>query len=120
MKSLDIKLEKISDGSSTAKDFVIADAKDADMGAGRRAPGFLRNQDGSQSDKIDSFQNYLNKMQSLTETGLVDVMLMSATAAERLVNKKIFEKTSVTPAMRLHDTSCIWAMIRNGEYDKEK
>ena len=32
MKSLDIKLKKISDGSSTAKDFIIADAKDADMG----------------------------------------------------------------------------------------
>ena len=40
MKSLDIKLKKISDGSSTAKDFIIADAKDADMGCGRRAPGF--------------------------------------------------------------------------------
>ena len=120
MKSLDIKLKKISDGSSTAKDFIIADAKDADMGCGRSAPGLLRNQDGSQSDKLDSFQNYLNKMQSLTESELVDVMLMSATAAERLVNKKIFEKSSVTPAMRLNDTSCIWAMIRNGDYEKEK
>ena len=118
MKSLDTKLKKISDGTFTSKDFIIADAKDADMGAGRRAPGFVRNQDGSQSDKIDSFQNYLNKMQSLTESELVDVMLMSATAAERLVNKKIFEKSSVTPAMRLNDTSCIWAMIRNGHYEK--
>ena len=92
MKSLDKKLKNITSGSYQPKDFIIADAKDADMGAGRRAPGLLRNQDGSQSDKLGSFQNYLNKMQSLTETELVDVMLMSATAAERLVKKKYLKK----------------------------
>ena len=120
MKSLDTKIQKIRSDSYESKDFIIADAKDADMAMGIRAPGFIRNIDGSKSDKPDSFQNFLNKMQSLTESELVDVMLMSATAAERLVKKKIFEKSSVTPAIRLNDTSCIWGMIRNGDYAKEK
>jgi hypothetical protein len=120
MKSLDTKIQKIRSNSYHPKDFIIADAKDADMAGGRRAPGYVRNIDGSLSEKFESFQHYLDKMESLTDSKLVDVMLMSATAAERLVNKNIFAKSPVTPAIRLNDTSCIWGMIRNGEYAKEK
>ena len=69
---------------------------------------------------FDSFQTYLHKMESLTESTLVDVMVMSLTSAERLVGKNIFSNSPVTPAVRLNDTSCIWGNIRNGEYAKEK
>ena len=101
MKSLDTKIQKIRSDSYESKDFIIADAKDADMAMGIRAPGFIRNKDGSKSDKPDSFQNFLNKMQSLTESELEDVMLMSATAAERLVKKKINQDPVVL--VQLHD-----------------
>jgi len=51
---------------------------------------------------------------------LVDIMLMSMTSAERLINRSIFKKNLITPAVRLNDTSCIWGLIRHGEYDKKK
>ena len=38
-KSLDKKLGRIKDGSYTPADFIIADAKDADIGFGTAAPG---------------------------------------------------------------------------------
>ena len=117
MKSLDIKLQKIYDGSFNAKDFIIADAKDADMGGGRPAPGFKRDDEGRPLNTFLSFQEYLDKMQKMTESELIDVMLMSATSAERLVKKEIFINNKVTPAIRLNDTSCIWG-IRHGQYDE--
>ena len=118
MKSLDQKIKKIRENTYNPKDFIIADAKDADMAMGRRAPGIIRDESGKLTGNFDSFQTYLDKMESLTESKLVDVMLMSLTSAERLVAKNIFSNSPVTPAVRLNDTSCIWGNIRNGEYAK--
>ena len=120
MKALDIKLKNIRNSSYKQSDFIIADAKDADMGGGRRAPGFIRKENGDLTDIPASYLSYLNKMEEMTNSGLVDVMLMSMTSAERLINKKVFENSSVTPAVRLNDTSCIWGLLRHGEYDKEE
>ena len=39
IKSLDSKLQKIRNQKFQPKDFIIADAKDADMGGGIPAPG---------------------------------------------------------------------------------
>jgi len=47
-------------------------------------------------------------------------MLMSMTSAERLVTKEIFKDSSVTPAVRLNDTSCIWGLLRHGDYTKSQ
>ena len=120
MKSLDIKLKNIISSNYKASDFIIADAKDADMAAGIRAPGYLRESIGTLTNKTANYEHYLRKMESMTASEEVDIMLMSMTSAERLINKKIFENNSVTPAIRLNDTSCTWGMIRNGEYSKEE
>ena len=45
-KNLDIKLKKFQTGKFSPKDFIIADAKDADMGGGVPAPGNIRDQSG--------------------------------------------------------------------------
>lgn len=120
MKSLDQKIKNIVSSNYSPSDFIIADAKDADMAAGIRAPGFIRKENGDLTNKPASYINYLDKIESMTKSEEVDIMLMSITSAERLANKKIFEKSSVTPAVRLNDTSCTWGMIRNGEYNKEE
>lgn len=39
LKSLDTKLARITGGTATARDFILADAKDADMAFGLVAPG---------------------------------------------------------------------------------
>ena len=120
MKKLDEKLTNIRSGNYKPSDFIIADAKDADMGGGRRAPGYLREAKGKLTDTPDSYDSYLNKMEEMTKSEMVDIMLMSMTSAEKLVGNKIFDNSPVTPAVRLNNTSCIWGMLRHGEYDKEE
>ena len=87
---------------------------------GRRATGFIRKKNGRPTSNFNSFEAYLNKMQSMTASQLVDIMLMSASSAERLFKKRIFKNSPVIPAIRLNDTSCIWDMIRYGNYAKYK
>jgi len=120
MKTLDDKLKNIRTDNYKPSDFIIADAKDADMGGGRRAPGFIREKNGLLTNKPATYQSYLLKMEEMTKSEMVDVMLMSMTSAERLVNKKIFDNNPVTPAVRLNDTTCIWGLLRNGDYTKHQ
>ncbi len=120
MKALDEKLNNIRKSNYKPSDFIIADAKDADMGGGRRAPGYIREKNGKLTEEPDSYNSYLNKMREMTNSEMVDVMLMSMTSAEKLVNEDLFNDSQVTPAVRLNDTSCIWGMLRHGEYDKQE
>ncbi len=105
MKTLDTKLAKIRSGKYTPKDFIIADAKDGDMGFGRACPGPRR--DGS--DTLKTKADYLAAMSEMTKSGLVDIMLMSASSAETLHAQKLFIKSKVTPAVRLNDATDIWS-----------
>ncbi len=105
MKTLDTKLAKIRSGKYTPKDFIIADAKDGDMGFGRACPGPRRDGSGSLKTKTE----YLAAMGEMTKSGLVDIMLMSASSAETLHTKKLFIKSKVTPAVRLNDATDIWS-----------
>lgn len=119
MKSFDKKFNNITSSNYSPKDFIIADAKDADMAAGIRATGFIRKNNGEPTKEPAPYANYLTKIEEMTNSSLVDIMLMSMTSAERLSNNEIFKTSKVTPAVRLNDTSCIWGLIRHGEYYKE-
>ena len=103
-KSLDIKLKKTRQGKYKPSDFIIADAKDGDMGGGITAFGHVP-EDPSRS---KSYTGHLEDMREMTTSKLIDVMLMSVSGAERLVNDEVFKNSSVTPAVRLNDTSDIW------------
>ena len=113
-KSLDKKLASIRAGSFTPADFIIADAKDADIGFGTAAPGW----DRAKSGRLYTRAVYLERMRTMTRSGLVDVMLMSASTAERLSNEGLFEDSAVTPAIRLNDTTDIWS-ARGSRYKEE-
>ncbi len=110
MKTLDAKLAKVASGKYRSADFIIADAKDGDMGFGATAPGPRRDGSG-----LKSKPDYLAAMAEMTKSGLVDIMLMSASSAEALAAKKLFAKSKVTPAIRLNDTTDIWSQ-RGGAY----
>ena len=113
-KSLDIKLKKTYQGNYKPSDFIIADAKDGDMGGGIKAFGQVP-EDPSRS---KSFPDHLDAMREMTSSKLIDVMLMSVSAAERLVNDDVFKNSAVTPAVRLNDTSDIWGP-RGSKYKVE-
>ncbi len=112
-KTLDIKLRNMADGSFAAKDFVIADAKDADM-------AFGINSFGARADgRPLSVQEYRERIRAVVEQGIVDIMLMSASTLE-VVSKdmRAFERSAITPAARGNDASDVW-VCRNSSYVNE-
>lgn len=112
-KTLDQKLARIKAGEYTPTDFIIADAKDGDMAFGMPAPG-----PSSGPRPYLTKADYLDKMRTMTKSGLVDIMLMSASSTETLGNEGLFEDSPVTPAVRLNDTTDIWALRGNRYLEK--
>ena len=132
MKSLDTKLAEIrADPSSSA--FIIADAKDADMAFGVRAPG-PRSYLATRGERPARFSpevwtrdefgyrnlpEFLDIIREVVQQGLVDIMLVSAYVSEQLTIKEgLFRNSHVTPAARANDTTDVWAM-RHGCYTRE-
>ncbi|MDB5289893.1 MAG: hypothetical protein JWL69_1134 [Phycisphaerales bacterium] len=105
-RSLDAKVASIRANPHGAKDFILADAKDADMAAGLAAPG-----KDAVTGKVRSLAEYRDQMREIVKQGLVDIMLMSASTSEALtIREKIFEDSHVTPAVRANDTTDIHLM----------
>ena len=69
MKTLDRKLGAILRGDGARTDFIIADAKDADMGGGRPAPGPERDPDGRPLDADRPLAGYLDEIRAITRRG---------------------------------------------------
>jgi DhnA family fructose-bisphosphate aldolase class Ia len=113
-KTLDSKLAAIRAGKYKSTDFIIADAKDGDIGFGAAAPG----PDPSAPNRYKPRAVHLEAIREMTRSGLVDIMLMSASTGERLSEEGLFKKSAVTPAIRLNDTTDIWS-ARGGRYKEE-
>jgi len=110
-KSLDQKLTHIRSGNYTPDNFIIADAKDADMGFGATGPGPVAGEPQQLKSKVD----YLAAMQEMVKSDLIDIMLMSASSAETLSASGVFSNSATTPAIRLNDTTDIW-VARGSRY----
>jgi DhnA family fructose-bisphosphate aldolase class Ia len=113
-KTLETKLSAIRAGTYKPTDFIIADAKDGDIGFGAAAPG----PDPAAAGRFKPRAAHLAAIREMTASNLVDVMLMSASTAERLSNEGTFKASPVTPAIRLNDTTDIWS-ARGGRYKEE-
>src|SRR2546421_6291255 len=114
MKSLDQKIANIRANPSGAKDFILADAKDADMAAGLAAPG-----KDPVTGRLRSLAEYRDQMREIVRQGLVDIMLMSASTSEVLtIRERLFDRSHVTPAVRANDTTDIHLMA-GGTYAAE-
>src|SRR2546429_6186717 len=114
MKSLDAKISNIRSNPTRAKDFILADAKDADMAFGLASPGKDPN-----TGKTRSLQDYRDQMREIIRQGLVDIMLMSASSSELLtIKERLFDGSRVTPAVRANDTTDIHLPAR-GTYAAE-
>ncbi len=121
LKSLDQKLARILAGKATRKDFIIADAKDADMAFGITAPG--PNRAGicphgyNESEGCwKTLADYQAQIREVIKQALVDIVLLSASNLERLaIEEKLFRNSPITPAARANDTTDVWA-VRGGKY----
>jgi hypothetical protein len=132
MKSLDTKLAAIKSNRG-ARDFIIADAKDADMAFGVRAPGPRRYlaARGAHPARFSpevwnreefgyrNLPEFLDIIREVVRQGVVDIMLMSAYVSEQLTIKEgLFRDSQVTPAARANDATDVWA-VRHGCYTTE-
>lgn len=117
-KSLDLKLASILANPSGAKDFILADAKDADMAFGIGAPGLSPESHAAEA-RFRTLVEYRQQIRQIVEQGLVDIMLMSASTCDALaVQEGLFVNSHVTPAARANDTSDIF-VVRGGAYLQE-
>src|SRR5438046_2432773 len=114
-KSLDLKLARIHADPVRCKDFILADAKDADMALSIGAPG--RSPEAHPGElRYRSLAEFRDIIEQIVEQKLVDIMLMSASTSEVLtIHKHIFVNSPVTPAARANDTTDIH-IIRGSKY----
>ncbi len=109
-KSLDEKLSRIHANPHQAKDFILADAKDADMALGLGATGKSPESHTGEI-RYRTLQEYRDQIEQIVQQGLVDIMLMSAHTNEILtIQKRIFDHSHVTPAARGNDTTDVHVM----------
>lgn len=112
-KRLDEKIARMRRGIATKRDFIIADAKDADMAFGATAPGPER-----ASGRWKTLAQYRDQIRLVIAQDIVDIMLLSASNLEQLAfDEGLFRHSRITPAARANDTTDIWA-VRGGSYAK--
>jgi hypothetical protein len=117
-KSLDRKLARIL-ADSSCRDFILADAKDADMAYGLSAPGRSPEHHAGEA-RFRTLDEYRQLMREIVAQGLVDVMLMSASTSEVLtIHERLFDQSRVTPAVRANDTTDIWLAGAGGQYGQQ-
>src|SRR6516162_7619403 len=105
-KSLDRKLAAIH-ADTGCREFILADAKDADMALGLGAPGKSPEMHAGEV-RFKTLAEYREQMRLITRQGLVDIMLMSASSSHALTfQERLFDHSPVTPAVRANDTSDI-------------
>jgi hypothetical protein len=108
MARLDEKLSRHLAGTGSPADFIIADAKDGDMGFATTAPGPRRSADGKPTGDSKTLGDYLEQMRAIVAQDLVDIMLTSVSSYERLAGSGTFTASRVTPAIRANDSTDIW------------
>ncbi|MGH6797935.1 MAG: hypothetical protein ACREDI_06080, partial [Roseiarcus sp.] len=112
MIRLDDKLARIRSGAYRRSDFIIADAKDPDMGPGLHAVGPAR---ANGEARFKTRAEFLDSIEVIVRQDIVDIMLTSASNLEQLAKRKAFAGTGVKPAIRANDTTDIWRH-RSGGY----
>jgi hypothetical protein len=113
-KSMDIKLARIK-AEPSCREFIIADAKDADMAYGISAPG-KSPEHYAQEGRFRSLPEFRELIRQIVHQGLVDIMLMSAhTNAILTIEERLFDDAHVTPAARANDATDVHA-VRDAAY----
>jgi hypothetical protein len=120
MKRLERKLANLLNGSTAPADFILADAKDADMAFGITAPGpqsgSCRHGYNESEGCWKTLSQYREQIRAVIAQDIVDIVLLSASNVEQLaINENLFANSDITPAARANDSSDVWA-VRGGKY----
>lgn len=105
VKSLERKLAAIHADPHGCREFILADAKDADMAFGIGAPGQSPEMHAGEV-RFKTLEEYREQIRAITRQGLVDIMLMSSSTSYKLtIEERLFDDSAVTPAVRANDTT---------------
>src|SRR5581483_11110878 len=95
-KTLEQKLQRIHADPQRCKDFILADAKDADMALAIGAPGKSPEAHSGEL-RYRSLAEFREIIAQIVEQQLVDVMLMAASTSEVLsLQRRLFDNSPVT------------------------
>lgn len=111
------KIARIRAGTYAPGDFVLADAKDADVTGGIRSTGPRRDASG----KVTGHRTrpeFLDQMRDVVAQGEIDILLGSAGNIQALTKSGTFEASGVQPAFRANETSDVWLNIRGSRYSE--
>ena len=109
------KITRIRAGNYRKGDFMIADAKDADLSGGVVTAGRRRDAAGRVTGNRTR-QEFLDQIRGLVTQDKVDILLASAGNIEVLNAERAFEGTGILPAFRANEATDVWANIRGGRY----
>ena len=118
VKSLDRKLAAIHASPSSCREFILADAKDADMAFGIGAPGQSPEAHAGEV-RFKTLEDYREQIRAIVKQGVVDIMLMSASTNHALtIRERRFDDSPITPAARANDTTDVH-IARGSRYAQE-
>jgi len=103
MARLDEKLARIRSGQYKRRDFIIADAKDPDMGPGLHGVGPVH-----AGGRLRTRAEFLANCAEIVKQDVVDILLASVSNIEALKGQGVFTDSAVTPAIRANDATDIW------------
>lgn len=116
MKHLLAKLNRIKT-QPNSREFILADARDADMAWGATSFGAkppIDSQRGQNSYRTKP--EFLEEMRLVVKQGIIDIMLASTSTMSQLAHvDRLFDSSTVTPAVRINDASDIW-LLRGSSY----
>ena len=108
------KLNRLRENSSS-REFILADARDADMAWGVPSPGkiYPTPPGGSRWRTMPEFHE---QIRAVARQGMVDIVLASISTMSVLAHQeRLFDSLDVTPAVRINDATDVWCP-RNGHY----
>lgn len=110
---LDRKLANIRAGRYKPTDFIIADAKDSDVGAGVTATGFDHS---VKPPRRRSRQEFIAQIEEIIRQDIVDIMLVSQSNLDLLDERGAFLGSEMKPAIRGNLETMCWGAVRHGTY----
>ena len=108
------KLERIR-ANPSSREFILADARDADMAWGVPSPGKIYPPPPG-GERFRTMPEFHEQIRAVVRQGIVDIMLASISTMSLLAHReRLFDSLEITPAVRINDTSDVWCP-RGGRY----
>ncbi|HUC84535.1 MAG TPA: hypothetical protein VL970_05015 [Candidatus Acidoferrales bacterium] len=101
------KLNRLRENPSN-REFILADARDADMAWGVPSPGQVYPPPAAGA-RFRTMPEFHEQIRAVARQGVVDIMLASISTMSLLAHReRLFDSLNVTPAVRINDATDVW------------